>query len=201
MNTRLVSSVLVVCLAGFGAAACGEVSQNPDAAETGDATQVDAFQLSDAFQLADAPVNLSPDGSVTPDAGVTPDANLTPDATLVPPCTIGNDCAMVGGRRIHRVPMNVGTNGNAVCAAANLTCVNAPVLSPPTAACTTFHPGATVTSSVNGWREGIYCNGSASGLACNFQVKCHSCPACNAGNLNCSTGSSSNLSEVFVECQ
>jgi len=88
-----------------------------------------------------------------------------------------------------------------VCANANLSCINAPVLSPPSAACTTFHPGAAVTASVNGWRESVYCDGRAGGLACNWQVKCHNCPLCSVGNLSCGTGSSSILSEVYVECR
>jgi hypothetical protein len=45
----------------------------------------------------------------------------------------------------------------------------------------------------------IWCDGSANGLACNLQTKCHLCPACGI-NLLCTTGSSDELTELYVEC-
>ena len=201
MKTRFVHMISAVAFAAFSLA-CGEVERAP---ADPDAT----VAIADA-QSSDDAVSSSPDATIIstvdastppPDAFSPPDADTTPDATVVPPCTVANDCRIVSGKRIYRVPMNIGTSGNAICAANNLTCVSAPVLSPVAAACTAFHPGVPVTSSTSGWREAVFCNGTPGGLACSNQVKCHHCPACTAGNLSCGTGSSSNLSEVYVECQ
>ena len=100
---------------------------------------------------------------------------------------------------MFRVIMNSGNNGDSVCANHGMSCDSVPVLSDPAAACVAFHPGTAVTSDVNGWRPAVWCDGTDSGLACNFQQKCHHCPAC-AINLNCTFGSSDQLTELYVEC-
>ncbi len=90
-------------------------------------------------------------------------------------------------------------NGTRICERNGMTCVDAPVLTPPEAACLVFHPGTEVTSSVNGWKQGIYCDNNK-GLACQNQTSCHSCPACRADGLNCGQGASDQIQEFYIEC-
>jgi len=108
------------------------------------------------------------------------------------------NCRVVDGKSIFVVPMSTGENGNTVCSAVGLTCTEAPVFTTPSAACVAFHPGATVTSDYNGWRQGVYCNYN-SGAACSSRVGCHDCPACGP-YLDCSIASSTQLEELYVEC-
>jgi hypothetical protein len=116
-------------------------------------------------------------------------------------CSTIPGCALVEERWMFAVSMaDAATTGDTVCAAAGLTCAGVPVLATPSAACVAFHPEALVTSNASGWRQSVYCDGSNDGAACNFEVKCHDCPACVDTGLTCGTSSSTQLSELFVEC-
>ena len=121
--------------------------------------------------------------------------------TVPDPCAHPDPMRNVGGKLIYRVPVNVGCSGDKVCAAAGKTCAGVPVLSPASAACVAFHPGTVVKSDVNGWGQGVYCNGTAGGLACNGEVQCHDCPLCGTTGLQCNDPNSSLLSELYVECK
>jgi hypothetical protein len=96
--------------------------------------------------------------------------------------------------------MRAGTSGDIACAAEGLTCDSVPVLSPPEAACVAFNPSAGVTSSVNGWKQAVYCDDNA-GLACTGKTdNCHHCPACISIGLDCTTSSSDNLERLYARC-
>ncbi len=117
---------------------------------------------------------------------------------IVPPCTPDIGCRIVDGKRIFVVAMSSGMSGNDICAAQNMTCAGVPVFSPPSAACSAFHPTANVTSSLNGWRQSVFCFFN-SGLACLNQNSCHDCPLCDPG-LSCGITNSILFEELFVEC-
>ena len=117
------------------------------------------------------------------------------------PCAHPNPMKLIEGKKIYRVPVNVGCSGDKVCAAAGLACAGVPVLSAVSGACLAFHPGTQVTSDLNGWKQSVYCDGTATGLACNAGVSCHDCPACGSGGLACNDPNSSQLSELYVECK
>ena len=116
-------------------------------------------------------------------------------------CIYSNGMRLIDGKKVYRVPTNVGCSGDQVCAAAGLSCVGVPVLNTPSAACVAFHPGTTVKSDLNGWRQSVYCDGTKGGLACNGEVQCHDCPQCGSQGLQCNDPNSSLLAELYVECQ
>jgi trimeric autotransporter adhesin len=135
------------------------------------------------------------------DADENPYSITVSGTALADPCDLPNASKVVLGKNIYRVPMNIGCNGNLVCAAHGLTCVGVPVMSPTSAACTAFHPTTQVKSDYNGWRQSVYCDGTAGGLACNGELQCHDCPYCITTGIDCTDGASSLLTELYAECQ
>ena len=114
-------------------------------------------------------------------------------------CGSSNAGICVQGECMVEVSMSAGESGNSVCAAQGLTCDSVPVLSPPEAACISFHPTASVSSDANGWEQGIYCDNNTN-LACEGRTNdCHSCPPCNAG-LDCTTANSTQIESIFALC-
>lgn len=110
----------------------------------------------------------------------------------------GGKCVL--GACMVEVPMLAGVTGNSVCAAEGLSCNKAPVLAPPEAACLAFHPGASVSASASGWRQGIYCNDNDN-TACSGRLDtCHSCPACLDTGITCLTSNSTQLESAYVSC-
>ena len=105
----------------------------------------------------------------------------------------------VQGRCMVEVPMNVGQDGNSVCAAQGLTCASVPTLSPAPDACLAFNPGASSSMDLNGWAQAVHCNDNT-GLACTGRVNdCHYCPLCNA-SLDCTTGATALFDDLYAEC-
>lgn len=97
------------------------------------------------------------------------------------------------------VPQRVGESGDTICAAQGMTCVDAPVLNPPEAACIAFHPTASVTATGNGWEQGIYCENNPGGACVGKTNNCHNCPPCTAG-LNCQVTASDFIERIYVSC-
>ena len=116
------------------------------------------------------------------------------------PCGSSNAGKCVQGLCMVEVSMSAGETGNSVCAAEGLTCDSVPVLSPPEDACIAFNPTASVTSTGNGWRQGIYCNNNTN-LACEGKTNnCHSCPPCRDDGLDCNTANSTQIEDIYASC-
>ncbi len=155
----------------------------------------------DDSKAADAAASI--DGTAADATGNVIDAMQAVDADSCPACTDAIGCKLVDGKRMFTVTMATqDESGNSVCMSLGMTCVDAPVYTPPQAACLAFHPGADVTSDGNGWRQSVYCAGDLTDLACAGKNanSCHDCPACLIDSLKCGTANSANLTELFVEC-
>ena len=163
------------------------------------------------LDVAALPVDAMP----IPDADM-PMPTCGPDSA--PECTALIGCREVGGRTVFVVDENSGLNGIDTCRQHGMVCVDEdnstvagpcsgdaclglPIFDPREAACLAFHPGAAVTSDVNGWAQAVFCSGDQ-GQAC-MRDGCHSCLACFKDALNCGTNPSTRdeLSEVFVTCE
>ena len=90
--------------------------------------------------------------------------------------------------------------GAEACASVGLRCTGYTNLSSNTV-CTAAHPGAKQLVSVNGSKNGFYCDGAPqTGLACaGYKNTCEVCPACNL-NANCTTVITQQFREMFVSC-
>lgn len=102
----------------------------------------------------------------------------------------------VSGQCIVEVVMTSGQSGVSACAAEGLVCDGVPV---GNGACTAFNPGAGTSQDLNGWSQGVLCNGEP-GLACTGRVdNCHVCPQCNP-NLTCTIQNSPLLTALYASC-
>lgn len=105
----------------------------------------------------------------------------------------GHDYYVVNGNDAN------ADTGSEVCASVGKKCIGYTGLT--TDICRRFHPGASVTQSVNGSKTGFYCNGAPqTGLACgSAKDNCQICPQCNV-NADCSSPVGGLFREMYVEC-
>ena len=116
-------------------------------------------------------------------------------------CGSGGNGRCIQNMCIVEVPMAPNVSGNTVCADEGLSCAGVPVIQPmDQEACKAFHPSASVTATVNGWRQSVYCNNSV-GLACEGKTdNCHHCLACLSTGLDCTTSNSDQIASLFAQC-
>lgn len=138
------------------------------------------------------------------------DCTFTGPATFTCKCQLGfhgdgtqqctqTVCKDIKGRNICAVPSGFSNSGNSICGSIGRNCSGIPVFDPVASVCQAFHPGSNPpTSSVNGTKHSVYCNG-ATDLACNGRTNvCHDCPAC-TNNFDCAT-TSSQFNEWYADC-
>ena len=122
----------------------------------------------------------------------------------IPPTSLAANPASVRykGKVYYKVlSTNQSQNtGDKVCALVGKTCLGATNLG-NNDVCKAFHPNAKTLTSVNGTKNGFFCDGAPQkGLACeNFKNTCEVCPTC-AVNTTCSTNISDQFREIYVEC-
>lgn len=88
--------------------------------------------------------------------------------------------------------------GAKVCAKVGKACIGYTAYT--TDVCKKFHPGALVTSGVDGSKAGFYCNGAPQEGVCGRMTNtCNICPACNL-NADCNFQVSGLFREMYVEC-
>jgi hypothetical protein len=89
--------------------------------------------------------------------------------------------------------------GDEVCAKVGKGCVGYTAYTDDV--CDYFHPGASVTSNLDGDVSGVYCNGPPqTGVCAGKYDTCHTCPQCSAG-VDCSTPIGGLYREMYVECE
>lgn len=115
-------------------------------------------------------------------------------------CGLSNGGLCVESLCMVEVDMESGQSGESVCASEGLACDGVPVLSDVHAACKAFHPSANTTSSVNGWKQSVFCDDNE-GLACTGKTNtCHRCSACLDTGLTCQTTASTQLEKLYANC-
>jgi hypothetical protein len=88
--------------------------------------------------------------------------------------------------------------GNEVCAKVGRTCIGYTVET--TDVCKQVHPNAATTSSMDGDKSGVYCNGAPQTNICATKSDtCHECPQC-TNTVDCATPIGNLYREMYVEC-
>ena len=122
------------------------------------------------------------------------------DDVIIAPITAPPQVYNYLGREYYVVSSEdpTGDTGNEVCAKVGKICIG--YTDETDSVCRFFHTDARISSSMDGDRAGVYCDGPPqTGVCANKYRYCHTCPDC-TNTVDCATPIGNLYHEMFVEC-